>query len=125
MSVVSNPKSVNLHCLSIPSPPLLLYTFYIFKHIFRPILSIPQSPVSVHFKLRKFTMRFVLLLLPLLAAVVAAQQNAINVPSGGLQIVANDPVTITWSDPSEGTVTIKLQQAPNITPDTGLVLACA
>ena len=70
-------------------------------------------------------MRFVSLLLPLLVAGVTAQQNAINVPAGGLQIVANRPVTITWSDPSDGTVTLKLQQAPDITPESGIVLAGA
>ena len=52
--------------------------------------------------------------------------NNINVPAGQatLQITAGQPFTMTWTDPSSGTVTIKLQQAPNITPDSGYVLVC-
>jgi hypothetical protein len=57
-------------------------------------------------------------------AVAFAQSNKINIPAGGLSIVAGQVTTITWSDPSNSTVTIKLQQAPNITPTSGFVLAC-
>jgi hypothetical protein len=57
-------------------------------------------------------------------AVAFAQNNKINIPAGGLSIVAGQVTTITWSDPSSTTVTIKLQQAPNITPTSGFVLAC-
>ena len=57
-------------------------------------------------------------------AVAFAQNNKISVPAGGLSIVAGQVATIDWTDPSSSTVTIKLQQAPNITPTSGIVLAC-
>lgn len=52
--------------------------------------------------------------------------NNINIPDGQATLLVNagQATTITWDDPSSGTVTIKLQQAPNITPDSGYVLAC-
>jgi len=61
----------------------------------------------------------------LCAAVVSAQNNAISIPSGQstLDVTAGQPLTIQWTNPSSGTVTIKLQQSP-ITPDSGIVLAC-
>jgi hypothetical protein len=61
----------------------------------------------------------------LCAAVVAAQNNAISVPAGQstLDVTAGQPLTLEWTDPSSGTVTIKLQQDP-ITPDGGITLAC-
>lgn len=59
------------------------------------------------------------------AAAVFAQQNAINIPNGGFQVTAGQPFTITWNDPSSSTVTIKLQQGSNITPDTGITLLSA
>ncbi|KAK5213199.1 hypothetical protein LTR41_000778 [Exophiala xenobiotica] len=60
----------------------------------------------------------------LCAAVVAAQNNAISVPAGQstLDVTAGQPLTLEWTDPSSGTVTIKLQQDP-ITPDGGITLA--
>jgi hypothetical protein len=70
-------------------------------------------------------MRFLLATLAALcAAVASAQNNAISIPAGQstLDVTAGDPLTIQWTDPSSGTVTIKLQQDP-ITPDGGLVLA--
>jgi hypothetical protein len=57
-------------------------------------------------------------------AVAFAQNNTINIPAGGLNVVAGQDTTISWSHPSSSTVTIKLQQAPNITPTSGFVLAC-
>lgn len=71
-------------------------------------------------------MRFWTSALALFAAAVSAQQNAINIPTGQstLEVTAGQPTTITWTNPSSGTVTIKLQQAPNITPDSGIVLGC-
>ncbi|OCT48937.1 putative GPI anchored protein [Cladophialophora carrionii] len=59
----------------------------------------------------------------LCAAVVSAQNNAINVPAGAatLDVTAGQPLTIEWTNPSSGTVTIKLQQDP-VTPDSGFVL---
>jgi hypothetical protein len=57
-------------------------------------------------------------------AVAFAQNNKISIPAGGLSIVAGQVATIDWTDPSSSTVTIKLQQAPNITPTSGIVLAC-
>ncbi|KAK6379681.1 hypothetical protein LTS17_005753 [Exophiala oligosperma] len=60
----------------------------------------------------------------LCAAVVAAQNNAISVPGGQstLDVTAGKPLTIDWTNPSSGTVTIKLQQDP-ITPNGGITLA--
>lgn len=49
--------------------------------------------------------------------------NIINIPANGLNVVAGQAITITWSDPSSSTVTIKLQQT-DITPTSGFVLAC-
>jgi hypothetical protein len=65
-----------------------------------------------------------LVILTFYAAFVFALNN-INVPAGAttLDASAGQPLTLTWNDPSSGTVTIKLQQAP-ITPESGLVLAC-
>jgi hypothetical protein len=64
------------------------------------------------------------LILVFYAALAFAQNNKINIPAGQntLTVVAGQPTTITWTDPSNGTVTIKLQQPP-ITPDSGYVLA--
>lgn len=61
----------------------------------------------------------------LLAAVATAQNNAISIPEGSstLQVTAGQPLVIDWTNPSSGTVTIKLVQEP-ITPDSGIVLAC-
>lgn len=61
----------------------------------------------------------------LLATVVAAQNNAISIPAGSstLEVTAGQPLVIDWTNPSSGTVTIKLVQDP-ITPDGGVVLAC-
>jgi hypothetical protein len=66
------------------------------------------------------------LILAFCAAFAFAQNNKINIPAGQntLTVIAGQLTTITWSDPSSGTVTIKLQQAPNITPESGYVLAC-
>ncbi|EXJ78205.1 hypothetical protein A1O3_09366 [Capronia epimyces CBS 606.96] len=61
----------------------------------------------------------------LCVAVVAAQKNnAISIPEGQstLDVTAGKPLTIDWTNPSSGTVTIKLAQDP-ITPDSGVVLA--
>lgn len=66
------------------------------------------------------------LILAFYAALAFAQNNnKINIPAGQntLTIIAGQLTTITWTDPSSGTVTIKLQQFP-ITPDGGYVLAC-
>jgi hypothetical protein len=67
-------------------------------------------------------MHFVAPFVALFAAVAFAAQNAINIPPGGLIITANVPTTITWSDPSSGTVTIKLQQGAGVTSETGLIV---
>ncbi|RMZ84873.1 hypothetical protein DV738_g252, partial [Chaetothyriales sp. CBS 135597] len=72
-------------------------------------------------------MRFFTTALALFASAALAQlNNAINVPEGQstLDVTAGQPVTITWSNPSDGTVTIKLQQSDSdITPDSGIVLS--
>ena len=58
-----------------------------------------------------------------LALTNSTQNNSINIPAGqsSLSVTAGQLTTITWRNPSSGTVTIKLQQAP-ITPDSGYVL---
>ncbi|OAL35255.1 hypothetical protein AYO20_05509 [Fonsecaea nubica] len=71
-------------------------------------------------------MRFAHAIVGALCAVVAYAQNnnAISIPGGQgtLDVTAGQPLTIEWTNPSSGTVTIKLQQDP-ITPDSGVVLA--
>lgn len=69
-------------------------------------------------------MRFWTCAVALFASLALAQQNAINIPGSALDVTAGQPTTITWQNPSSGTVTIKLQQNDNnITPDSGIVLA--
>lgn len=70
-------------------------------------------------------MRFFGLICATLAAVCLAQTqpNYINVPEGGFNAVAGQPITITWSNPSSGTVTIRLTQGDNLLPGDGVVLA--
>lgn len=81
----------------------------------------PRQSISATAKMRlwiPFTLAFY-------AVVAFAQNNKINIPAGAstLSVVAGQVTTITWSDPSSSTVTIKLQQNP-ITPTSGFVLAC-
>ena len=61
----------------------------------------------------------------LLAALTFAQnqENYINVPQGGFNIVAGQPFTITWSNPSSGTVTISLTQGNLVEPGDGITLS--
>ncbi|RVX69198.1 hypothetical protein B0A52_07174 [Exophiala mesophila] len=69
-------------------------------------------------------MKFLSIAAALFAATVTAQlNNAIAIPEGSstLDVTAGEPLTIEWSNPSSGTVTIKLQQEP-VTPDSGIVL---
>ena len=71
-------------------------------------------------------MKFLSIAAALFAATVTAQlNNAIAIPEGSstLDVTAGEPLTIEWSNPSSGTVTIKLQQEP-VTPDSGIVLLC-
>jgi len=67
-------------------------------------------------------MKYIAPLLALVAAVLAQKNNAINIPVGGLQVTAGQPITITWTDPSSSTVTIKLQQGSGVTPETGITV---
>ncbi|KAF7505428.1 hypothetical protein GJ744_000974 [Endocarpon pusillum] len=60
------------------------------------------------------------------AALVAAQggnNNAINNPASGIQAEAGQPLTLTWTNPSSGTVTIKIQTSGDIQPTDGIVVA--
>lgn len=68
-------------------------------------------------------MRFIGLIFALLAAICLAQsqQNYINVPPGNFNAVAGQPITITWSNPSSGDVTIRLSQSGS---SNGPVLVC-
>jgi hypothetical protein len=72
-------------------------------------------------------MRFIYAAVTLFASLALAQQNAISIPEGQstLDVTAGQQTTIVWTNPSEGTVTIKLQESgPNITPESGIVLGC-
>jgi len=92
-----------------------------------PPLVLPSLAASKTLQTPLSTMRvFLPLSLAFYAAVAFAQNNAINIPAGQstLEVTAGKSTTITWSNPSSGTVTIKLQTAGGITPASGLVLAC-
>lgn len=72
-------------------------------------------------------MRFTLATIALYAALVFGQENAINIPSGEstLDVTAGEPTTITWTNPSDGTITIRLQYAgTDQLADSGIVVAC-
>lgn len=73
-------------------------------------------------------MRLTGLVLALWATITLAQssgqQNYINVPSSGFDASAGQPITITWQNPSSGTVTIKLTQGNVQSSSDGVVLAC-
>jgi hypothetical protein len=103
--------------ISVHTINYLLHTFHRIKR--RRILSFIQH--STLFPQIYATMKFIAPFLALVAAALA-QNNAINIPAGGLQVTAGQPFTITWSDPSSSTVTIKLQQGSGVTPSTGITL---
>lgn len=74
-------------------------------------------------------MRFSLATIAFYAAYVLAQsgENAISIPGGQstLDVTAGQSVTIQWTNPSDGTVTIRLQNAgTDQLADSGIVLAC-
>lgn len=72
-------------------------------------------------------MRFTLATIALYAALVLGQENAINIPGGEstLDVTAGQATTITWTNPSDGTVTIQLQYAGNDQlAGSGITLAC-
>lgn len=73
-------------------------------------------------------MRFSIATIALYAALVYGQnQNAINIPQGEstLDITAGQSTTITWQNPSSGTVTLQLQYAgTNQLAGSGITLAC-
>merc|ERR1712230_63889 len=89
--------------------------------VYSRLYTIVQAQVLPSFQTMRF---FATAVAALCAAVVAAQNNAISVPAGQstLDVTAGQPLTIEWTNPSSGTVTIKLQQDP-ITPDGGITLA--
>merc|ERR1712230_6367 len=71
-------------------------------------------------------MRFSLATISFYAALVLGQENAINIPSGEstLDVTAGQPTTITWTNPSDGTVTIRLQYSgTDQLADSGIVVA--
>ncbi|KAK2795539.1 hypothetical protein FQN50_009723 [Emmonsiellopsis sp. PD_5] len=59
-----------------------------------------------------------------LAAVVAAQDNAFNVPKGGYQFEAGKPTTLSWEPSTDGTVSLRLQKGDgtSFTPGSGMVI---
>jgi hypothetical protein len=58
------------------------------------------------------------------AVLAAAADNAFNVPQGGYKFTAGQPTTLSWKATTKATVTLKLQKASDVTPDSGIVLAC-
>merc|ERR1712230_113156 len=87
--------------------------------VYSPVYIIVHAQVLPTFQTMRF---FATAVAALCAAVVAAQNNAISVPAGQstLDVTAGQPLTIEWTNPSSGTVTIKLQQDP-ITPDANIL----
>jgi hypothetical protein len=72
-------------------------------------------------------MRFTLATIALYAALVLGQENAINIPAGAstLDVTAGQSTTLTWQNPSDGTVTIQLQYAgTDQLAGSGITLAC-
>ncbi|EER28615.1 hypothetical protein D8B26_001114 [Coccidioides posadasii str. Silveira] len=66
----------------------------------------------------------IVIALGVLAAVAAAaRENPFNNPSGGYRFAANMPTTLSWEPTTDGTVTLKLQKAGNITPSSGITIA--
>lgn len=87
------------------------------------VYSKPQSSFPTSSQLLD-KMRFYGLIFALLAAITFAQQNVINNPVTGWDISAGSSVTITWTMPSSGTVSIRLTQGGNIQPGSGDLLIC-
>ncbi|KAK2775278.1 hypothetical protein FQN53_003258 [Emmonsiellopsis sp. PD_33] len=59
-----------------------------------------------------------------LAAVVAAQDNAFNVPKGGYEFEAGKPTSLSWEPSTDGTVSLRLQKGDgtSFTAGSGMVI---
>ena len=64
------------------------------------------------------------LVLSAFVLLATAADNAFNVPPGGYKFTAGLPTTLTWKPSTDGTVTLKLHKGSDITPESGIVLAC-
>jgi hypothetical protein len=71
-------------------------------------------------------MRFSVLLFSAFSAYAVAQSasgpNAFNVPPGGYQLTAGQPVTLTWSNIQGSTVTLQLRSGSPGALDAGTVI---
>jgi hypothetical protein len=58
------------------------------------------------------------------ATLVAARENAFNIPKNGYSFTAGEATTLSWEPSTEGTVTLKLQHGEVLTSDSGTTIAC-
>ncbi|CBF84879.1 hypothetical protein AN1449.2 [Aspergillus nidulans FGSC A4] len=57
------------------------------------------------------------------ATLVAARENAFNIPKNGYSFTAGEATTLSWEPSTEGTVTLKLQHGEVLTSDSGTTIA--
>ncbi|KAL4986918.1 Ser-Thr-rich glycosyl-phosphatidyl-inositol-anchored membrane family-domain-containing protein [Aspergillus falconensis] len=57
------------------------------------------------------------------ATLVAARENAFNIPKDGYTFTAGEATTLSWDPTTEGTVTLKLQHGDVLTSDSGTTIA--
>ncbi|KAL4813347.1 Ser-Thr-rich glycosyl-phosphatidyl-inositol-anchored membrane family-domain-containing protein [Aspergillus spinulosporus] len=57
------------------------------------------------------------------ATLVAARENAFNIPKDGYTFTAGEATTLSWEPSTEGTVTLKLQHGEILTSDSGTTIA--
>ncbi|KAL4752646.1 hypothetical protein BDW72DRAFT_60822 [Aspergillus terricola var. indicus] len=57
------------------------------------------------------------------ATLVAARENAFNIPKDGYTFTAGEATTLSWDPSTEGTVTLKLQHGEVLTSDSGTTIA--
>ncbi|KAL4911863.1 Ser-Thr-rich glycosyl-phosphatidyl-inositol-anchored membrane family-domain-containing protein [Aspergillus aurantiobrunneus] len=62
------------------------------------------------------------LTLSAVATLVAARDNAFNIPNGGYVFTAGEPTTLTWDPTTQGTVTLKLQSGNAFDSSTGTTI---
>ncbi|KAL4902530.1 Ser-Thr-rich glycosyl-phosphatidyl-inositol-anchored membrane family-domain-containing protein [Aspergillus multicolor] len=63
------------------------------------------------------------LALSAVATLVAARENAFNIPKDGYSFTAGEATTLTWDPSTEGTVTLKLQYGDVLTSSSGTTIA--
>ncbi|KAL6239383.1 hypothetical protein BDW75DRAFT_139148 [Aspergillus navahoensis] len=57
------------------------------------------------------------------ATLVAARENAFNIPTNGYTFTAGEATTLSWDPSTEGTVTLKLQHGEVLTSNSGTTIA--